>query len=69
MSKCPYSNEVFHLEDFFEVDTKETKKGITITNLRDFKGESYRLRGYGVKMWACPNCDTILGFSEVTYAT
>ncbi|NVM37439.1 MAG: hypothetical protein HWN81_17720 [Candidatus Lokiarchaeota archaeon] len=69
MSKCPYCKEDFHLEDFFEVVTKETKKGKIRTNFRDFKGEVYGVRGYGVKMWACPSCDTILGFSEVASAT
>ena len=68
MSKCPYCKEDFHLEDFFEVETKETKKGKTRTIFHDFKGESYGLRSWAIKMWACPSCDTILGFSEVAYA-
>ena len=69
MSKCPYCKDDFHLEDFFEVVTKETKKGKIRTHFHDFKGESYAVRSYGVKMWACPSCDTILGFSESAYAT
>ena len=69
MSKCPYCKGDFHLEDFFEVVTKETKKGKIRADFRDFKGESYGVRGYGVKMWACPGCGSILGFSEVAYTT
>lgn len=69
MSKCPYCNKEIHLEDFFIVTKKETKKGKIKTKILDFKGEYFRIgligfRNY-VRMWACPLCDTILGFSEM----
>ena len=69
MSKCPYCQKDLTIEDFFEVITKETKKGIIKTKIGGFKGASYKSIGYGVKMWACPGCDTILGFSEYSSIT
>lgn len=69
MSKCPYCKVNLHLEDFFEVLEKETKKGKLKTKLGKFKGESSDKRGEGYKMWACPGCDTILGFSEYTWSS
>ena len=70
MSKCPYCQKDLTFDDFFVVVTeKETKKGKIITKLKDFKGSSYSRGTYGVKMWACPGCDTILGFSEYSSIT
>ena len=70
MSKCPYCQKDLMFEDFYGVVTeKEKKKGKIITKLKGFKGASYKSIGYGVKMWACPGCDTILGFSEYSSAT
>ena len=40
MGKCPYCSKELHIEGFFEVITKETKKGEIKTRLGDFKGES-----------------------------
>ena len=64
MPKCPYCKKDLIIEDFFEVTTKETKKGKIKVKVGDFKGEAHSVRGWGVKMWACPACDMILGFSE-----
>lgn len=69
MSKCPYCKEDFSIEDFFEVTTKETKKGKIKTRVGSFKGGSYDTGWRGFKMWACPGCDTILGFSEYRYSS
>ena len=65
MSKCPYCEANLSLEDFFVVSEKVSKKGKVKTKIKDFKGASLNV-GYHqhVKMWACPGCDTILGFSE-----
>ena len=65
MSKCPYCKVDLHIEDFFVVTERETKKGKIKTMIRGFRGEEH---GY-IKMWSCPECDTILGFSEYNYAT
>ena len=70
MSKCPYCNVEIGLEDFFEVIEKE-KKGIFKKKIGDFKGERIHV-GMGfnrVRMWVCPSCDKILGFSESAYKT
>ena len=70
MGKCPYCSVELHLEDFFIVEKKETKKGKTKTKVSEFKGESIVPRGLGygdIKMWACPSCDAILGFTEYRY--
>ena len=39
MPKCPYCNIEIHLEDFFVVREKETKKGKIRKSIGDFKGE------------------------------
>ena len=39
MSKCPYCNVEIHLEDFFDVIEKETKKGTIKKRIGAFKGE------------------------------
>ena len=69
MSKCPYCKVDLHIEDFFEVLEKETKKGKLKTKIKEFKGESIEIYRQGFKMWACPGCDTILGFSEYQWYT
>jgi len=69
MSKCPYCNVEIQLEDFFEVIEKETKKGTIKKRIGDFKGERINV-GIGfnrVRIWVCPSCDKILGFSESAY--
>ena len=65
MPKCPFCETDIFLEDFFHTIVKETKKGKIKKKTGEFKGESMSL-GYGhsVKMWICPSCDKILGFSE-----
>lgn len=68
-SKCPYCDVELGLEDFFEVTEKETKKGTIKKRIGDFKGERIYV-GIGfnnVRMWVCPSCDKILGFSESAY--
>ncbi len=70
MGKCPYCNKELHIEDFFEHTKKETKKGKIKVRVGDFKGESIspsRLCWGDCKMWVCPSCDTILGFSDHGY--
>ena len=64
MSKCPYCNAEISLEDFFDVIEKE-KKGIVKKKIGEFKGQRFHV-GIGfnkVRMWVCPSCDKILGFS------
>ena len=68
MSKCPYCKVDLHIEDFFVVLEKETKKGKLKTKVKGFKGGSIDKGWSGFKMWACPGCDTILGFSEYEYS-
>ena len=67
MSKCPYCKVDVTLMDFFEVYEKETKKGKPKTKVGSFKGDIYGLGPHSIKMWACPGCDTILGFSEMRF--
>jgi len=54
--KCPYCKKELHIYDFYakEVDKKGRKK------FQGFKGELTRRK----KMWYCPFCGGILGFSE-----
>jgi len=68
MSKCPYCEANLSLEDFFVVLEKVSKKGKVKTSIGEFKGVSMSVGiRQSVKMWACPGCDTILGFSEYRY--
>ena len=60
MGKCPYCNAELHLGNFF------TQAGTLLgMPLRKFEGETMKI-GYknAVKMFTCPKCDKILGFSE-----
>ena len=69
MSKCPYCDVEIHLEDFFEVFEKEDKKGKIKKKMGEFEGERMHV-GIGwnrVRIWVCPSCDKILGFSESAY--
>jgi hypothetical protein len=70
MPKCPYCSKELHIEDFFVVKQKETKKGKIKTRIEEFKGESVIPLEFGARrcrMWACPSCDAILGFTEFGY--
>jgi len=67
MSKCPYCKEDLRIEDFFERSIKETKDGKIKAKLRGFGGENIEIGRVGFKMWSCPGCDTILGFSEYRF--
>lgn len=60
MPKCPYCKSEVHREDFYENITYWKDK--TRIKKADFKGESI-FSGW-TKMWACPSCDTILGFTQ-----
>ena len=68
--RCPYCNLEIHLESFFELILKETSEGDIEKRIGDFKGEQLSI-GYknNVKMWVCPSCDKILGFSEYKWDT
>ncbi|NVM36768.1 MAG: hypothetical protein HWN81_14320 [Candidatus Lokiarchaeota archaeon] len=75
MGKCPYCSKELHLEDFFEVTKKETKKGKVKVRVGDFIGETLEPRRSGphlswgeCRMWVCPSCDTILGFTDYAYS-
>ncbi len=71
MSKCPYCDAEILLEDFFDVREKETKKGTIKKRIGAFKGEGLNVGvsfNY-VRMWVCPSCDKILGFSESAYSS
>ena len=63
MQKSPYCGKDLHLEDFFEFTKKETKKGKIRVMWGKFKGEQLDRYPFS-KIWTCPSCDTILGFSE-----
>lgn len=55
--KCPYCEKELHIYDFciMEVDKKGRKR------FRGLLGESI---GYHMRMWHCPFCGKILGFSD-----
>ncbi|MFW9972323.1 MAG: hypothetical protein ACFFDF_19210 [Candidatus Odinarchaeota archaeon] len=65
MGNCPYCKNELHLDDFFTISDKETKHGTTTE--RVFKGDEYVKTGHGYRMWVCPLCDVILGFTEHSY--
>lgn len=72
MSKCPYCDYEFHIEDFFHITTKETKKGKIRKNVGDFKGEeiekSVFVGSTGVsRIWACPSCEKVLTITDFAY--
>ena len=69
MPKCPYCNSEIHIEDFFNIFTRESKKGKIKGRRFDFKGEFIEASyNQTYKMWSCPSCDKILGFSEYYWA-
>ena len=63
MGKCPYCSKELHIGDFFETSSITTSKGGTTIAVENFKGEQTSPMHY-IKMWVCPSCDTIIGFSE-----
>jgi hypothetical protein len=68
MPKCPYCKNELAIKDFFNILTKEPKRGTSKERIMGFKGEKLRIsRDHEVRMWVCPSCDTILGFSEFKY--
>lgn len=70
MGKCPYCSKEIHIEDFFIIEKRETKKGTINTSVGKFIGETIvPAAGWsrGCKMWCCPSCDAILGFTEVGF--
>ena len=72
MGKCPYCSKELHIEDFFVIEQRETKRGKIKTRVQEFKGESIVPSDWGAqgcKMWACPSCDAILGFTEFGWRT
>ena len=56
MAKCPYCNEEVHLSDFFS----EMRKSFSGRIKGTFKGEKINR----VKMFVCPHCEKILGFTD-----
>ncbi len=72
MPKCPYCNNELHLDDFFHITAKETKKGKIKKKIGDFTGVELEKSIFtGVKwvsrMWVCPSCDKILSITEFGY--
>lgn len=75
MGKCPYCSQELQIEDFFKKIVIKNRKGeITKTKHGAFKGKVLRnrsivlnLRYTYCKMWVCPSCDTILGFTEYAF--
>lgn len=55
--KCPYCNSELFLSDFFS----NVRKGFLS---RELKGIFKGLEINKVKIFICPHCDKILGFSE-----
>ena len=64
MSKCPYCKADLSIEDFFDVSGRVSKKGNLKISSSRFKGDELSIGMTSFKMWACLECDTILGFSE-----
>ncbi|MHA1728160.1 MAG: hypothetical protein ACTSWY_05460 [Promethearchaeota archaeon] len=70
MGKCPYCKKEIHLKEFFNNIEMHRFKAPSY----DFSGEEFfpgmaeektPMRGtYMIKMFSCPYCDTILGFSS-----
>lgn len=60
MGLCPYCKEELHIKDFFD------KEGQGIINISyECKQETINVTHFGVaRMWVCPHCDMILGFTE-----
>jgi len=58
MGKCPYCSKELHLGDFFKAILGKKR-----LRYLSFKGEHSNATPF-YKMWICPFCDTILGFSE-----
>jgi len=70
MAKCPYCDAEIHVFDFFEYTENQTKKGRIKRKIGEFKGEQMSSPGLGfgkLRMYSCPSCDKILGFSEAKY--
>jgi len=67
MIKCPYCGCTLHLKDFFTTEKRFFKDKI------EFKGEQFKIavresqisRTTLARMWSCPECEALLGFSEV----
>jgi len=72
MPKCPYCTKELQIEDFFKKIVIKNRKGeIKKRKLGEFKGKvakdhsiALNIRHSFCKMWVCPSCDTILGFTE-----
>ena len=64
MGLCPYCGAELHITNFFVPGPKKKNLGIEVTPHK-FVGETIHLayKNYA-KMYTCPNCDKILGFSE-----
>jgi len=64
MGKCPYCNFELHLSSFFEEIPGPRVLGMQLQGYK-FHGESMRTGHRNkVRMYTCPKCDKILGFSE-----
>lgn len=61
MAKCPYCLVAVKIEDFFE-----DKEKALIGTRKKFNGESFLYANQSIvtRMWVCPHCESILGFSE-----
>ena len=68
MGICPYCETEIHLGNFFEKVLGKKFLGMQGSKII-FKGEIMQ-NGYQneVKMYTCPNCNKILGFSEFKWA-
>ena len=62
MSKYPYWDTEIHIEDFFEVTDKETKKGKVKKRIGKFKGKEISMGFTSTKMLSCPSCKKTLVF-------
>ncbi|MFX0060517.1 MAG: hypothetical protein ACFE8J_19650 [Candidatus Heimdallarchaeota archaeon] len=54
--KCPFCKKELHIYDFYATKLDKKRR----VKFRGFKGEYTRRK----KMWYCPFCGSILGFSE-----
>ena len=67
MGICPFCETEIHLNQYFEEKLGKKFMGMQSKTV-DFKGEMMNV-GYKneVRMYTCPNCNKILGFSEHKY--
>ena len=71
MGICPYCEEEIDIEDFY-YEMEEVihgKKKDKVKKVEMFSGQVYELRhNHSLRMYNCPKCKKILGFSEYRWS-